>query len=66
MSYHFNLLIPNHMMSGYRALAERMDTTVTDVFRRFADYCFREKVLNEIYPSCSGCIGVTLGKDGRR
>lgn len=50
----FNQFLPERMIEEVHSISESTQVSQSEVIRRMLDYCFREEVLNEVFPVQSG------------
>lgn len=50
--------IPERYVDNFQNLAKETGITVSELKRRMYDFCFQEKILNEMLPSLSGSIQI--------
>ncbi len=50
--------LPTRQKEEFQNLSNETGEPIAELMRRMFDYCFQERVLNELVPAMSGSLGV--------
>ena len=56
--FRMNHFMPEPLREGLQSVSKQADISVAETLRKMVEYCLRDRMLNELFPTISGQINI--------